>query len=82
MKAKRVTLLLFVTVISLLTMFLVVLLDDKVLAGSGSEDQLLPNLNLYQMEPQGMVAAYQPQADDYYFGVNPNPWKWCDDASI
>ena len=59
MNAKRVTLLLFVTAISLLTIFLVVLLDDTVLAGNNSEYQLLRNLNLYQMEPQGMVATNQ-----------------------
>ena len=59
MKAKKVTLLLLVTTISLLTIFLVVLLDDTVLASNDSGDQMLPNLNLYQRSPEGMVATNQ-----------------------
>ncbi len=38
MKAKKVTVLMFLTVISLLTIFLVVLLDDTVLAADFSTE--------------------------------------------
>ncbi len=59
MNARRVTLLLFVTVISLLTIFLVVLLDDDTLAANDSGNESLRNLNLYQMSPEGMLAFNQ-----------------------
>ncbi len=38
MKAKKVTVLMFLTVISLLTIFLVLLLDDTVLAAESSAE--------------------------------------------
>jgi len=38
MKARKVTLLMFLTVISLLTIFLVVLLDDNVLAAGPTSE--------------------------------------------
>jgi len=57
MKAKRVTVLLFVTVISLLTIFLVVLMDDTVLAADNSGEQMLQNRNLYWMAPESMVVT-------------------------
>jgi len=59
MNARRVTLLLFVTVISLLTIFLVVLLDDDTLAANDSGNESLRNLNLSQMSPEGMLAFNQ-----------------------
>ena len=47
MKAKKITLLMFLTVISLLTIFLIVLLDDTVLAAefnheSGNQELAVP----------------------------------------
>lgn len=55
MKTKKITLLLMLTVISLLTIFLAVLLDDTVLAATDAKSPILQNLNLLEMAPQGMV---------------------------
>ncbi len=55
MRTKKITLLLMLTVISLLTMFLVVLLDDTVLAADDVGSQMLPNLNLSSGVSQGMM---------------------------
>ncbi len=49
MKTKKVTLLLMLTVVSLLTIFLVILLDDTVLASEGLSCKMIPNLNLSQV---------------------------------
>ena len=55
MKTKKVTLLLIVTVISLLTIFLVLLLDDNALAAGEPEGSFFPNLDLSQMTFESMV---------------------------
>ncbi len=44
MKAKKVTLLMVLTVISLLTIFLVLLLDDNVLAAEPNHESVRPEL--------------------------------------
>ncbi len=44
MKAKKVTLLMVLTVISLLTIFLVLLLDDTVLAAEGNHESVSSEL--------------------------------------
>ncbi len=58
MRTKKVTILLFLTVISLLTMFLVVLLDDKALAAEEPTKQMLPILNLSEKPTEGMLINY------------------------
>ena len=55
MRAKKITLLLFLTALSLLTIFLVVLLDDTVLAADDSNIQILPNVYLSNEYPGVMV---------------------------
>jgi hypothetical protein len=55
MRAKKITLLLFLTAISLLTIFLVVLLDDTVLAADDPNTLLLQNVNLSNVPSGGMV---------------------------
>ncbi len=57
MKARKVTLLLFLTAISLLTIFLVVLLDDTVLAADDTNNQMLPNVNLPDVPAEVMVVS-------------------------
>jgi len=44
------------TVISILTMFLVVLLDDTVLAADGSTCQKNPKVNLPPIASEGMIS--------------------------
>ena len=63
MKTKKITLLLMLTVISLLTIFLVVLMDDAVLASTDTECQLLQNLNLWEKTSQGMIDNTQSSSD-------------------
>jgi len=63
MRTKKVTLLLFLTVLSLLTMFLVVLLDDTVLAAAISNEPMFQKLNLSEMPWGAKVAAIQPGSE-------------------
>jgi hypothetical protein len=55
MRAKKVTILLFLTVISLLTIFFVLLLDDKVLAAVHPDHRKCENLGLPGTTREGMM---------------------------
>jgi hypothetical protein len=63
MRTKKVTILLMLTVISLLTIFLVFLLDDTVLAAEGCLSQKSPNLSLLQNQSKGMMASNHVQTE-------------------
>ncbi len=75
MKTKKVTLLLMLTVISLLTIFLVVLMDDSVLAASEIEGPLLQNLNLSEASPGTMMVDMQPNPEARFLRDDPLPLK-------
>ncbi len=75
MKTKKITIFLFLTVISLLTMFLVVLLDDTVLATADSKSLMLPNLNLSEMSPGVMVATIVPESGVRFLQDELKPMK-------
>ena len=60
MKARKVTLLLLVTAISLLTIFLVVLLDDEALATDDPSSRMIQSLNVSEMPPEGMAVVNLP----------------------
>jgi len=55
MRTKKITMLLVVTVVSLLTMFLVFLLDDSVLAEEIAGSQGLQNLYLWPTQAGAMM---------------------------